>query len=285
MKTRSGPAPDGPAPDGPAPPNPIPSVVLPSNPARSPWSARTLLGRLGGAARAAFAERRCAVCALVLPSGPDEPGPAFCQVCAEALPRLEKAFCPYCGEAALWPGLPLAPCARCLTNRPPWTAFVFHGLHQGLLRQLVIRLKFGQRVYLGAVLGGLLAGHPAFAALPADLVLPVPLHKSRLAKRGYNQARLLALPLARHLNLPLASKLLVRIRDTTPQTGAGREQRRQNMRGAFAARGDVRGRHILLVDDTLTTGATLAEAANCLLAAGAARVDAAVVSRTALRMK
>lgn len=242
---------------------------------------RRLLSLFYAAIRAPFAESRCQVCTRVLFTRPAGQEPFLCPDCAAALPRMEKAFCPYCGEAALWPDLPLAPCGRCLTSRPPWTVFIFHGLHQGLLRQLVIGLKFGQRLHLGALLGQLLAGHPAFAGLSPDLVLPVPLHKERLAGRGYNQARLLATALARHLRLPLAPELLIRCKNTVPQTGAGRAFRQSNLRGAFLARGRVQGRHILLVDDTMTTGATLSEATRCLLQAGAARVDAAVVSRTA----
>lgn len=148
---------------------------------------------------------------------------------------------------------------------------------------MLIRLKFQEQVLLGHALGGLLAAHPRLASLRADAVTPVPLHPRRLTTRGYNQALELARPLARALGLPLLPGLLARTRHTPPQTGKAREERVRNLQDAFTAPKGVEGRRLLLVDDTLTTGATLASAARSLLRAGAAEVSVAVVSRTALR--
>lgn len=241
-------------------------------------TAVTILGRI------LFAERRCVACGSVFQKEGDAQGGGqsrlFCAHCAAILPRRVKGFCPGCGEIAAWPDLPLAPCARCLTEPPPWRNFACHGPHQGLLRRLLIRLKFQDQIPLAHALGALLAGHPDLAELAADMVIPVPLHRKRLAERGYNQALELARPLARALGLPLQPLLLRRIRATAPQVGSSREVRKRNILNAFAAERGVRGRHVLLVDDTLTTGATMAAATEALIRAGASAVSVAVLSRT-----
>jgi ComF family protein len=158
---------------------------------------------------------------------------------------------------------------------------VFHGLFQGLLRRLLLRLKFNGHVTLARPLGLLLARHPDCAKLSVDCVIPVPLHRSRLARRGYNQALELAKPLAAALHLPCESRLLERIRATAPQTGENLALRQRNTRGAFSASSHVRGIRILLLDDIVTTGATMEAAANALLEAGAKGVSVAAVGRTA----
>ena len=198
------------------------------------------------------------------------------------MPRKQRGFCPGCGEPAAWPELPPVLCAHCLDEPPLWQDFIFHGPYEGLLRNLLIGLKFRNKPFLGHALGTLLATHPGFAALNADMVIPVPLHPSRLARRGYNQAQEIARPLARHLTLPLMPNLLGRTLPTAPQTSASRNERKKNIRNAFTAREAVRGAHVLLVDDTLTTGATIAAATRTLLASGAGGISVAVVGRTAL---
>lgn len=252
------------------------------------WRKRVLLaleGPVAALGRALVSERRCVACASAFTlrerGGEDEAGARlFCADCAEAMPRLERGFCPVCGEIAAWPHLPPAPCARCLVEPPPWRGFACHGPHEGLLRRLLIRLKFRDQIPLAHALGLLLAGHPGLKMLAADVVVPVPLHTGRLADRGYNQALELARPVARLLGLPLRPRLIRRIRATPPQVGSSREARKKNIVNAFAAERGARGGHVLLVDDTLTTGATLIAASDALLEAGASAVSVAVVSRT-----
>ncbi len=207
---------------------------------------------------------------------------SFCPDCAARLARRVQGFCPRCGEPAAWAALPAALCGRCLREPPPWEAFVFHGVYEGLLRSLLLRLKFGQDSVLGHALGSLLAGHPDLEGLGVDCVVPVPLHAVRLAERGYNQALELARPVAGRLGAPLLPGLLRRTRATRSQPGLSREDRAHNLRGAFVAASGAAGRHILLVDDAVTSGATLAAAARILREAGAARVCAAALGRTAL---
>lgn len=210
-----------------------------------------------------------------------ERGGLFCPSCAAMLQRRRLGYCPLCGEPAAWPELPLAVCARCLQAPPPWQSFLFHGVHEGLLRRLLIRLKYQEEVLLGHALGSLLAGHPLLRDIQADVLTPVPLHRARLFRRGFNQALELSRPVAAALDCRLDPGLLLRVKHTPPQKGRGREERRDNAQGAFVAVPAARGKRVLLLDDTLTTGATLAEAAKALLRAGARSVHVAVISRTA----
>lgn len=226
-------------------------------------------------------ERRCPACSSVFkPEARGESG-LFCPSCTAALGRRELGYCPLCGELAAWPALPLAPCRRCLEARPSWQGFCFHGPHEGLLRQLLIRLKFREQTVLAHSLGLLLGSHPFFLEAAVDAVVPVPLHTARLSRRGYNQALELARSLCLSLRRPLEPNLLTRTKHTVPQTGIRGAERRKNTLGAFAGAQGARGKHILLLDDTLTTGATAESAAVALLEAGALSVSVAVMSRTA----
>jgi ComF family protein len=141
------------------------------------------------------------------------------------------------------------------------------------------RLKYARRRPLADALGGLLAERYPFAA--AALLVPVPLHSTRLRERGFNQAVLLAKCLARARGLCLASRLLVRMRATHAQPGLSADARRRNLAAAFALRpgAAVAGRHVVLIDDVLTTGATADACATALYDAGAARVDVYTVGR------
>ena len=243
-------------------------------------------------------ERRCLACGQpFLPdsSATDETRThLFCPACAIGLTRREAGYCPLCGELSVWPTLPLAPCGRCLNTPPPWQAFHFHAAFSGLLRQMVHRLKYASGLAEGAALGRLLAGHPGLAVAPFSLVVPVPLHPKRLRARGFNQAveigRSLAAAMQNTADKQSAAihfdhEILCRTRNNRPQTGLSRKERQENARGIFMATPATTGQSILLVDDVFTTGATLKEATRTLLGAGAARVEVAVVARTAARCR
>ncbi len=229
-------------------------------------------------------ERRCLACAKIH-CPPRErqkaPGALFCPDCRTELPQREKGHCPVCGELAAWPDLQLATCLRCLERRPIWDAFFFYAPYQGKIRQLLLALKFKEQILLGHALGCLLAEHPALHQLQADAIVPVPLHQTRLAQRGYNQALEIARPLAAKLRIPLRHNMLIRTRNTAPQSSYRLEQRKKNILGAFICDQDVKGQRLLLVDDTFTTGATITAAGNVLLEAGAVWLGVAVVGRTA----
>jgi len=213
---------------------------------------------------------RCASCDAV----GDEP---FCAACAETL-VIAPAGCPLCGvplDEALAPSLKPRRCGPCRAQAPPFVSARAPFLHGGALAEAIHALKYEQREELARPLGALFE---AVERPRAELVCPLPLHPTRLLRRGYDQAALLAREAARRFGLPL-EHLLVRARPTAPQVGRDRRARAHNVAGAFRAAGEVRGRSICLVDDVLTTGATAGEAARALYAAGARRVEVRTLSR------
>jgi ComF family protein len=145
------------------------------------------------------------------------------------------------------------------------------------LRGAIHRLKYENSPELGEVLARYLVAafaRPEWRALPApiDAVAPIPLHRQRLAERGYNQSALLAAGLARASGLPVFPEWLERHRETRAQVGLNAEERRLNVADAFRANPAVAGKRLLLVDDVFTTGATMAACAHAALAAGASAV-------------
>ena len=154
------------------------------------------------------------------------------------------------------------------------------GLYRDPLGKAIRRLKYSRDIALGDTLSRLLFAVCKNRALLPDLVAPVPLARNRKQTRGYNQAALLARPLAWMMGLPYAPRVVRRIRETASQVGLTIEQRKENMNGAFIAKKQLAdGKHILVVDDVLTTGATLDAVAMALKAAGASKVTGLVVAR------
>ena len=181
-------------------------------------------------------------------------------------------------------------CGLCQRAHPPFERAVAYGSYDGGLRDLIHLLKYQQVRPAAGVLGRMLG--QAVAALETSLpdgaiqVVPVPLHPSKQAQRGFNQAELIARvalqQLARPERLQLRTGALVRQRETGSQIGLTRHQRRENLRGAFAVLNpkQIAHREILLVDDVFTTGTTVSECARVLRRAGAARVWVVTVART-----
>ena len=244
---------------------------------------------------------RCLVCAEAGDAGLD-----LCAACHSALPRNDLA-CPRCALPMGLPAavrLPVAPaasaaavparerwppppacatgppamCGACLQRPPPldatWAAF----LYAAPLDRLLPRYKFHGDLAAGRLLAQLMAQAWSGDVRPQALV-PVPLHQARLRRRGYDQALELARPLATALDLPLRCDLLQRVRATAAQSQLDAASRRRNLRGAFRAEGRELPAHVALVDDVMTTGATVHAAAEALRQAGVARVDAWVCAR------
>ncbi|MBP3730191.1 MAG: ComF family protein [Mailhella sp.] len=208
----------------------------------------------------------------------------LCEHCRPLLKRRNGGHCPYCGEIFAFEDAPCVPCASCLQKLPLWADFMFYGVHEGLLRDLIVRAKFGGSLsilnFLGSLLAELCARHYAVSPGP-DAVLPLPLHSSRLRARGFSQCAEMARQVARAVDAPLQCGLLEKKCATQPQAGLDREERKK-LPQVFRVSGDAGGMHVLIVDDVCTTGTTLARAAECLASAGAARVDVAVLARTPL---
>ena len=182
-------------------------------------------------------------------------------------------------------------CRACRLAPPPFAHAVSYGVYQGRMREAIHALKYDHLHPAAKGLGGMLAEAIAQLAgeAPAEmLVIPVPLHRSKFAQRGFNQSRSLAVQALQFLRrthpqwrLTLAPSTLMRLRATDTQAGLTPRQRRLNVRGAFSVSDPslVTAKHILLVDDILTTGATARAAAQTLLKAGAASVWVATLAR------
>jgi ComF family protein len=202
------------------------------------------------------------------------PGTPLCGPCATTLVELGPA-CPRCAEPHDRPSSHL--CRRCCLKPPPLARIAAPYRYGGELAVALRRLKFDRRPDIGRSLAPLLSPALRAAATGCDLAVPIPLHRRRLAARGFNQAEVLL----RHAlgdALPIARLVLRRRRATRPQSGLDARARATNLAGAFEAL-EVPGRRILLFDDVVTTGATMAEAARALLAAGASEVTGFCVAR------
>jgi len=206
----------------------------------------------------------------------------LCAGCASDLVGNHRC-CPRC---ALPLAVPAPLCGECLRSAPPFDAAFAPYLYIHPLDLLVTKLKFGRSLAAGRVLSELWLDAISERAPPLpDLLVPVPLHTSRLRERGYNQALELARPLAAALRIPLAAGLLARTKATAAQTNLDARARRRNLRGAFefqavaAHAATAKTAHVALVDDVMTTGTTLRECARVLRRAGVARVDVWVLAR------
>ncbi len=220
----------------------------------------------------------CLLCGDRLPAG--TPASEFCPTCRAGLPPLPPARCPVCAAAHRTPLPSLHHCEVCLRQPPPFDRVHAVGPYAGTLQEATQAFKYRGQLPLERPLGALLAAAVlAGGGRRADLVVPVPLHRSRLRERGYNQSLQLARQLAGALAVPVAPALLHRNRATVAQQGLDAVARGGNLRGAFAVAGPVAGRRLLLVDDVMTTGATVRECAGVLRRAGAAAVEVAVLGR------
>lgn len=210
----------------------------------------------------------CALCGHV--------GPILCPSCAARLIPVTGPICPQCGRGLEAPGL----CPECAHTPPPLVQMRAPLRYAEPTSRLIHRLKYDGYFALGRPLAEfLIAGWPRWTQ-PPDLIVPIPLHPRRRRRRGYNQSELLARPLAAAVGVAFSATALQRTRHTAPQVGLGPEARAENVRDAFeAAAGEVRGRAIVLVDDVLTTGATMSAAAGALLVAGATAVSAYTLAR------
>jgi ComF family protein len=223
------------------------------------------------------------LCPEFCPRCGDESPLGFCGRCSDEFERIADA-CPVCGL----PG----PSHACPAGSPGWNLDALRApfLYTAPLAVYVQRLKFARQHRLGRALGLLLArdiaeallcsGAPDREALLCDALVPVPLHRRRLRERTFNQADEIARPLARTLGIPLKTAGIRRELHTPAQTGLARAERLANLERAFSVRSRLDGLRIAIVDDVITTGATVNALAGALKAAGAIHVEAWGVART-----
>ncbi len=210
--------------------------------------------------------------------------PHFCASCWSDFTLLHGPFCPTCGRPFESPETlshsPEHSCLSCRQYPPHFDQALSIGLFEGSLREAVHQFKYRPCQSLGKPLGDWMATG-INVLITIDMIMPVPLHVQRLKQRGFNQALLLAHRMSARKGIKLNIDNLARVRPTRPQVELTGEERKKNVAGAFMLRrpGDVENRHIVLVDDVFTTGATMNECAGVLKKAGASQVTALTLAR------
>jgi len=203
----------------------------------------------------------CRGCLADLPHNPHA-----CRLCALPLPRDHEGH---------------RLCGACQATPSPFDTGFSPFLYQGPVRRMVSTFKFNGQLSHGRLLGQLLAQELEAAEIPLpELLIPVPLHKSRLQERGFNQALELCRPISRRRGIPIDYRSCVRSKPTLHQADLNMNERKKNLRGAFGMKRPITAKHVALVDDVITTGSTLRALAVLLKHHGVERVDVWSVART-----
>ncbi len=202
----------------------------------------------------------CPCCAAQLPHN-DHP----CRCCALPLPEMSE---------------PGSLCGKCQNSPRPWEQVTAPYLYQGEIQRLHQAFKFNRKLAAGRLLSELLCEAIEVSNLPRpDLLIPVPLHPSRIRQRGFNQAMELARIISARLTIPVDQFCIRRRKATAPQSELTKRERAGNIRGAFAMQKPLMAKHVTIIDDVMTTGMTIDEIAKLLRRHGARRIDAWVVAR------
>jgi competence protein ComFC len=208
--------------------------------------------------------------------GCSKPGARWCAECQNSTHVISPPICERCGRPLSVPGY----CSLCRVSPPRLTALRSWAVFNGSLRKALHRLKYNRDVALGDVLAQPLITMLFESGWSVDMITPVPLSEGRKRERGYNQAALLAWPVALGCGIDYQSKLLSKIRETRSQVGLSADQRRENVSGAYQSLDNsITGKRILVVDDITTTGATLDACAVALFNAGAKQVFGLTLAR------
>ncbi|MBA7559816.1 hypothetical protein ES708_01432 [subsurface metagenome] len=204
-------------------------------------------------------------------------GSFICYSCRQTLPRIVPPLCPKCGR----PQPSGVLCPHCVSWQAEIDGIRSPFRFEGVIQQAIYKLKYGNIRALAQPLVRLLRDYLLTYPVSGKILVPVPLHPKRLRERGYNQSGLLARELGNIIGLPVIDDCLVRLRHTSPQVKTSTVTERQNnVAGAFSCRGDgLRDKQVLLIDDVLTSGATLDACAAALKAGGATSVWGLTLAR------
>jgi ComF family protein len=207
----------------------------------------------------------------------------ICKDCLNSISFISHPVCVRCGRPFLTEATRDHVCGNCLTQEPYFNLVRALGRYEGALETIIHNLKYKQKFSMVNLLSFLLDHmHNHSITFPSyDLLIPVPLHRSRLRQRGFNQTVILGNILKKKYHLPLHTSILQRIAHTLPQVTLPVKARKVNMQNAFKVKEprSVEGKTILLLDDVYTTGATMNECARILKKSGASRVDGFVIAR------
>lgn len=218
--------------------------------------------------------RRCPVCHAILAPGTQR----ICKPCRERLRPAAGPRCFKCSKPLKDPAQEY--CSDCSSRTHLFEQGIGIFPYSTLLQESLFQLKYGKRQEYGVFYGelGAFYAEGRIRCWEIDFIVPIPLHRKRLEKRGYNQAEIIAEALAKKAGLPVRKNLLKRKRNTKPQKDLSPEERKRNIKGAFSVSRELEGENILLIDDIYTTGATLDEAAGALKRAGAKKIYFLVIA-------
>ncbi len=215
----------------------------------------------------------CLVC-----DGLPQTTPGLCNSCAHDIRRIDRP-CHQCGEP-MHSNESSHKCGRCQTSAPCFDHCIAPLHYSDPLRQLHLKFKFHQDLAAGNLLANLLCDILCQRSELPQLLVPIPLHSVRMRQRGFDQALEIAKVLARRLQIPLQTELLVRKNSTQPQSELSRVQRQTNLRNAFSLTQPMHVKHVALIDDIMTTGSTFNTAAQLLKTAGVKTVEVWAVGRS-----
>lgn len=203
---------------------------------------------------------------------------SYLPICAFCWSKIEQYMGPSCRVCALPVSSKYSEiCGQCLKKEPPFSRVYNFGLYEGVLAAAINHLKFHGIKRLSKPLGRLLL---RLDFPDMDGIVPVPLSRKRLKERGFNQSLLMAREISEKAKIPILMDILVKNRETPPQTGLSARERLVNLKNAFEVKGDIRELRILLFDDVMTTGATVTECSKKLMKAGAKEVSVLTLARS-----
>lgn len=195
--------------------------------------------------------------------------PGTCILC-DLNSKRQQDLCPNCENNLPW-----------LTNLLPNNIFAsFH--YQEPIAHLITNLKFNHKLIYAKILGDLMVAKLKQQNSLPELIIPVPLHKKRLKERGFNQALEIARPIAKQLNIPIDFNSCQRIKPTEAQSLIPAKQRQQNVKGAFIVKQEITAKHVVIIDDVVTTGNTTKELSYTLQQAGVTKIDIWCCAKTSL---
>jgi len=208
--------------------------------------------------------------------GCGELGTRWCSRCREMVAPVSQPVCDRCGDSIEGPGL----CINCQRVLPAYKLLRSYATFEGSIRNILHRLKYKRDLGLGEILAEPLSHFFTKLNWPIDMVVPVPLAKNRMKRRGYNQAFYIAKPFALYNRLDFQPSVVVRVRETVSQVGLTAVQRRENMKDAFRIVSQkIKNKNILIIDDVATTGSTIDACAKAMLQEGTNEVYALTVAR------
>lgn len=205
----------------------------------------------------------------------------FCEPCYHDLPQLPAHRCPIC----LWPVPTAETCGACLRKPPAFTRTIAALRYTFPADALIHALKYQSNLAIAPILANLLITRLKTTPEMPDIIMPMPLHPIRLRERGFNQAMEISRHIAKQMGIALLPDSCSRVKHTPPQTGLPWKERQKNIRKAFSCKMDLSDKHVALVDDVMTTGASLNELAKALRKRGAAEISNWVIARALPQIK